>query len=105
MLEFLAAIKETVVNFGLLMHVGATENNGKLTQSKTKAMCFPEQPSTLTKEQLVPQTMCFSVMTTASTSIAPISSNALVADLFPLCLMKEMLRFEHNKLLCKPDNS
>jgi len=40
-LKFLAAIKDTFAKFALLMHVGTTDNNGKLTQSKTEAMYFP----------------------------------------------------------------
>jgi len=59
MCKFLAVTEETFAKLGLLMHVGTTDGNGKLTQSETEAMCCPACPSTLFNKQLIPETMCF----------------------------------------------
>jgi len=59
MRNFLPVVKETFAKLGLLMHVGTVDSNGKHVKSKTEAMCCPAQPTTLTMEQLVPETICF----------------------------------------------
>jgi len=57
--KLLSIPKDTFAKFGPLMHVSAASTNGKLTQSKTEALHFQAWPSTLTMDQLVPETVHF----------------------------------------------